>query len=392
MIGQSDYPQLYSELQRIVDGEAAVEGATCVLRVEVSALGYISRHASGGIIRTRDLPIKVAGHASIAVSEAGKRATPDTAFRTASVTKTFTAAVIVQLVAERKLALDDKMYQHLPREHADLVDKLHVLEGKSYGRDITVRHLLAHSSGLFDYAMSKGYGRTVLKDPGHVWTPRELLESSIIWGKPHFAPDLQRYAYSDTNYVLLGLIVEHLDGKPLHESYRARILDPLGMENTYLEGHEQHRGSPMSHPYQGDFDAAKLHGSTDWAGGGLVSTVDDLAIFVKALFAGSIVNEPFLSEMMDYKFRQLDESHSEPGFLGYGLGVHARLSAGIVLQGHRGYWGVLMLHSASRPDLGITITGTFNQTNRKTDPFADGIAAAIKKTLHEVGVNLSGNL
>ncbi len=270
--------------------------------------------------------------------------------------------MIVQLAAEGRLGFDDLMADHLPPHHADLVDRIHVLDGVSYGPSITVRQLLTHQAGLFDYASAAGFFGAIAADPSHVWTPREMLEGSITWGAPHSAPgEGYPYAYSDTGYVLLGLIVEHLDGRPLHESYRARILDPLGMDGTYLEGHEPHRGPEMSHPHEGDLDCSVIHGTADWAGGGLVSDVDEVARLVQALAAGAVVPRPWLDEMLEWRFRTLDPARHSPGYLGYGFGVEARDIDGILLRGHRGHWGAWMHVD---PVSGLTITGTINQAQR----------------------------
>lgn len=335
--------RLAQELQRLIDGEAeATQGAAALLRVE--APGFLWRGAAGG------------------VSRGGAPAEPLTPFRIASITKTFTAAVIVQLAAEGRLAFDDLMADHLPPGYDDLVGRLHVIDGVSYGPTITVRQLLTHQAGLFDYASADGFFGAIAADPSRAWTPREMLEGSIVWGAPHAPPgEGYPYNYSDTGYVLLGLIVEHLDGRPLHEAYRTRILDPLGMHRTYLEGHEEHRGGEMSHPYEGDLDCSVIHGTADWAGGGLVSDVDDIARFGQALARGEVVSGTWLDEMFEWRFRTLDPQRHSPGYLGYGFGVEARDIDGLLLRGHRGHWGAWMhVH----PETGLTVTGTINQAQR----------------------------
>ncbi len=347
-----------ARMQALVDAEAAVEGAACILRVELPRRGLVWQHVAGGI------------------SRGGEPAAVTTPFRIASITKPFTAAVVVQLVAEGRLALDDLMAAHLPDEYLDLVPRLHVIDGVSCGERITVRQLLTHASGLFDYAMSPSFGASIGADPGHVWTPREMLEGAIAWGAPHFPPgEGYGYAYSDTGYVLAGLIIEHLDRRPLHAAYRARILDPLGLANTYLEGFEPHRGCEMAHAHEGPFDAAPIHGSADWAGGGLVSDTKDLATFVQALLAGEVVAAPHLDEMLHWQFRTLDPALHTPGYVGYGLGVDARESNGFLLRGHRGHWGVLM---HCDPMSGLTITGTINQADRRPDALMHGATAAVR--------------
>ena len=337
--------ELRATLQALVEREAGItRGAAALLRVEVPAAGFVSEHAAGG------------------VSRGGAPATPDSTFRIASITKTFTSAVVCQLAAEGKLGFDDLLSQHLPPEHLDLVPRIHVLDGVSYGERLTLRHLLTHQAGLFDYAACGQFFGTIAADPSHVWTPREMLEGAIAWGQPHFPPgEGYGYAYSDTGYVLLGLVIEHLDGTPLHESYRRRILQPLGMHGTYLEGHEAHRGPEMTHPHEGDLDCAPIHGTADWAGGGLVGDTRELAVFARALAEGRVVPQPQLDEMFEWRFRTLDPARHSPGFIGYGFGVEARDIDGVLLRGHRGHWGAWM---HVNPSSGVTITGTVNDAQR----------------------------
>jgi len=129
--------RLAEEFQQLVHAEADVEGASSILRVEVPSEGAVWRHAAGGI--------SIGGHP----------AAPTSPFRIASITKTFTAAVVAQLAHEGRLGFDDLVAQHLPADHLDLLPRLHVFEGRSFGEAMTIRQLLTHSSGLFDYAMSE---------------------------------------------------------------------------------------------------------------------------------------------------------------------------------------------------------------------------------------------
>lgn len=348
---------LAGEFQRLIDTEAAIDDTACILRVEVPGVG-VWDHVAGGLVR------------------GGERALAATPFRIASITKTATAVVVTQLAAEGRLGLDDPFALHLPPDHLDLVDRVHVLDGVNAGPGITVRQLLTHASGLFDYAQSAGFYERIIADPGRPWTPREMVEGAMEWGTPHFAPGQgYGYAYSDTGYVLLGLIIEHLDARPLHDSYRARILDPLGMTNTYLEGFEEHRGLPMAHAHEGEFDVAPIHGSADWAGGGLVSDTADLATFATALVDGRLLDSVWLDELLHWRFRTLDPERHSPGYLGYGLGVEARLSNGFLLRGHRGHWGAWMHVD---PPTRLTITGTINQADRPPHPVVTGVTAALR--------------
>lgn len=351
--------EIARELQSLVDAESrATGGAAALLRVEVPDQNLVWRHSAGGI------------------SRGGESATPATPFRIASISKTFTAAVVVQLASEGRLAFDDLMVEHLPAEMHELVDRIHVLDGVSYGRSITVSQLLRHQAGLFDYASCRGFFEAILADPGRTWTPREMLEGAIAWGTPAAAPgEGYGYDYSDTGYVLLGLIIENLDGCALHESYRRRILDPLALHLTYLEGHEPHRGLELSHPHDGEFDCFPIHGTADWAGGGLVSDIDELARFAQALAAGDVVSGEWQEAMFAWQFRTLDPSRHSPGFVGYGFGVEAREIDGVLLRGHRGHWGAWMHVD---PVSGLTLTGTVNDAKR---PPHDIVIAATRAVL-----------
>ena len=350
-------PEVAREFRRLLADESGLVPGACILRVESPRDGMVFADAVG--------PLFVDGDA----------ATPATPFRVASITKTLTAAAIVQLAHEGALEFDAPMAGFLPDDHSDLVDRLHVLDGRAHGRAITIRQLLVHSSGLFDYASCDAFFGEIVADPGRAWTPRRMLEGAIAWGTPHFEPEGgYGYAYSDTGYVLLGLVIENLDRRPLHESYRARILDPLGMTGTYLEGFEEHRGSAMAHPFQDEFDTAPIHGSADWAGGGLVSTAEELSIFARALAEGRVVPRPLLDEMLAWEFRTLDPSRHSPGFVGYGMGVEARRLEGVELRGHRGHWGSWM---SVQPDTGLTITGTINQAARAPHTIFGGVVTAL---------------
>lgn len=350
---------LTAGLQELTEAEADIDGAACLLRVDLPSLGVVSRHVAG------------------LVSHDGGAATTSTPFRIASITKTFTAAVVAQLAVEGRIDVDDLLVDHLPAAYLDLVPRIHVLDGVSHGERITLRQLLTHSAGLFDYASSPAFFTAIAADPGHVWDPRQMLEGSIAWGSPHFAPGTgYGYAYSDTGYVLLGLVIENRDGRALHESYRARILGPLGLGAAYLEGFEAHRGPALAHPYQGGFDTFPIHGSADWAGGGLVCDVDDLAAFAQALVAGRLVDGAALDEMLEYRFRTLDPALHSPGFLGYGFGIEARQYDGFLLRGHRGHWGAWMHVD---PVSGLTITGTINQADRRPDRVVQGVTSMVRR-------------
>lgn len=341
-----------------------------VLRVELPDAG-IAHETAAGVVSREDSTPAVIGDA----------------FRIASVTKTFTAALMLQLFAEGRCAADDPAIAYLDGESAAILAGLHLFEGTSYGTSITLRQLLNHSSGLFDYATSSGFTDALMSDPGRPWRPQELLQGARKWGSPYFAPDGgYGYAYSDTGYVLLGLVIEQLDGRALHDSYRSRILDPAGMHNTYLEGYESHRGATLLHAFQGPIDVMPVHGSADWAGGGLVSTAADLARFGRALFEGALVGPSQLQEMQHYEFRTLDPSRHSPGFVGYSFGLEARTYGGRVFRGHRGHWGVIFHVD---PHSGLTVTGTIDQAAVRPDQLFSRAIDAVDSALLSAAPSLS---
>jgi D-alanyl-D-alanine carboxypeptidase len=226
-------------------------------------------------------------------------------FRIGSVTKTFVATVVLQLVGEGRVRLDDTVEEWLPG----------LVPG---GRRITVRHLLSHTSGLFDYVEDRRVFSPYAAEPGYAWDLRRLVEIGVAHPPP-FALG-RRYAYSSTNYLLLGLIVEAATGTPLAEQLRKRIFEPLGLGQTsfapglvsgpYVHGHSapSHRGVVTGPPV----DTSRRAASWLWAAGAIVSSADDVRRFFAALLAGGLLSPRLLREM---------ETLVPAGSLRYGLGL-----------------------------------------------------------------------
>ena len=183
-----------------------------------------------------------AGHAAF-----GARAAldPGAGFRIASVTKTFTAAAILRLVEQGRVGLDDPIAEHLAPATFDL------LRGGGYDADaIHVRHLLMHTSGLYDYASDPKFVAYVLTHGRHHWTRTEQVRFAITHGKPYAAPG-KEFHYSDTGYVLLGEILERATGRPLASAFRRLLgFEQLGLSHTYLESLEPRPPvRPRAHQY-----------------------------------------------------------------------------------------------------------------------------------------------
>src|SRR3954454_18031635 len=144
---------------------------------------------------------------------ASTQITPDDHFRIGSNTKTFTGTVILQLVDEGKLGLDDPVSKYQPEV--------------PNGENITIRQLLDMTSGLYNYSEDKDFNETLDTEPDKVWTPEEVVEIGFK-NEPYFAPG-EGFHYSNTNTVLLGMIVEQLTGKSLEQEFQERLFEPLGM-------------------------------------------------------------------------------------------------------------------------------------------------------------------
>jgi D-alanyl-D-alanine carboxypeptidase len=287
------------------------------------------------------------GAAGTFARDARKRLKASDGFRIASMSKTFTATLVMQLVEQGKLALSARLSEFLPRS---FVKRVHPRASA-----ITLYHLLNHTAGLWDFALSEPWGRELRSDPGKFRDPDDILE----WAVSHGAPvgDVgEKHVYSDTGYVILGHVLQRVTGKPYKTLCRRRIFAPLGMKQTWLEGHEEPL-TTLSHSYSGRWDGLQLNGSADWAAGGHVSTVDDLMTFVRGLFRDAkLVTQASIDQML---VSVPTENHR------YGLGVGIRTEAADgkprsaqAFWGHSGHWGSFMFYV---PGWRATIAGTVNR-------------------------------
>lgn len=247
---------------------------------------------------------------------------PADRFRIASLTKSYVAAVVLQLVAEKQLALDNSVEQRLP----GLVPN---------GGKITIRQLLNHTSGLFDFAADPRVLKPYLRGNfGFHWAPRKLVEIGVSH-KPLFAPGA-RFAYSNTDYIVLGLIVEAVTGKRLGIQLNGRIFRPLGLRATAFP-----TTPPIADPYAHGYYVFAKPPATDvsgvspfpWAAGAIVSNGVDVLSFYRALLAGHLLEPTLLNAMK----RTLPEGRKTdiPGSR-YGLGLeHFPTSCGKA-WGHNG--------------------------------------------------------
>ncbi|MEV0497491.1 serine hydrolase domain-containing protein [Streptomyces spectabilis] len=254
-------------------------------------------------------------------------------FRVGSITKTFVATVLLQLESEGRLDLDDTVEHHLPG----------LVRGNGNdGNKITVRQLLNHTSGLFDYLADPEYSRTYMEGDGYLKHRYDTLPPKkhvrvALSHQPLFEPGA-KHSYSNTNYVLAGLIVEKAGKRTYEKEVRDRIIEPLGLKHTSNPGDSIHLPRPSSRGYSKLFrsspdridDITEMNGSQGWADGDIISTAGDLNRFYSALLRGKLLPPKQLKAMKT--------TVAVPGSsTRYGLGIsRLRTGCGTALWGHGG--------------------------------------------------------
>lgn len=270
----------------------------------------------------------------------GDAVTKHSAFRIASSTKIFVSTIILQLQEEGKLSINDTIGKYLKDIDYLHFNNLHVKEGIKQSQYITIEQLLSHRSGLADIFTDREdeFFKLLFQNPNKDYTPQKIIELYYQFNlnnEPKFKPG-QGWHYSDINYLLLGLIIEQLDESKLAQSIRHRILEPLEMEHTFFEFYEDAiTANNNIHQYFGTINFSNLNTSFDWAGGGLVSTNSDLAIFIKALFNNELINDASLTNMIAVKNTKDNESR-------YGLGVYEFNINGNIYYGHFGFYNTFI--------------------------------------------------
>ncbi|GAA3861479.1 serine hydrolase domain-containing protein [Streptomyces sedi] len=247
---------------------------------------------------------------------------PDGHFRIGSVNKTLVATVVLQLAAEERLSLDDTAEEWLPG----------VVRGNGHdGRLMTVRQLLQHTAGVHDgdYPVRGGSAERYRESRHEVYTPEEIVAAAMR-GAPDFAPG-EGWSYSNTGYVLLGMVVERVTGRPWQDEVEARILRPLGMRDTTWPGDDPGLPEPHANGYTRFAPGEELVDTTELvdadASGGYVSTTADLDRFARALFDGTLLEEAERAELTGTVPVGEDDTPWEEA--GYGLGIFSRaLSCG----------------------------------------------------------------
>ncbi len=266
-----------------------------------------------------------AGKADIAV---GTPATPDTSYEIGSITKTFVSALVLQLAHEGKLSLEDTIGHWLP----DLRGDTNLAADK-----VTIRHLLSHTSGVADYADAVMTGTM---DPARTFAPAEVLDAV---GSPLFEPGTD-WSYSNSNYILAGMIAEKAGGSKLASLLHTRLLDPLGLSDIRFQLDDR-PAAPVAHGYDAVTTPGKRLDGWDGSGyipnrflasatgaaGCMTATASDLARWGAALYGGKVLDDASLTEMLD-----AERYENLPHRGNYGLGVAKMSTPDGTVVGHMG--------------------------------------------------------
>ena len=302
----------------------------------------------------------------------------DMLFAIGSITKNVVAALTLKLAEEGMLSLDDPLSKWLPRyPHVDST--------------ITIRQLLNHTSGIYMFWDNQEIWDDLKKDREKVWTPEEVL--SYI-KEPCFAPG-EGWRYSNTNYLLLAMIIEKATGSNLSTEFRKRFWQPLNIENAYLSIEEVIPDN-QAHVYGDNFnnDGSNLdltflprasHESITYGSAGLFMTAEDLAHWCNALFEGEVLHRESINEML--KFVDIGFG---PRKRGYGLGVELfrrRLSSGERAIGHSGANIGTSVYMVHLPEHHFTVVVMINDFNHEcSQAITKDLIANVLKELNVIGI------
>ncbi|CEM38519.1 unnamed protein product [Vitrella brassicaformis CCMP3155] len=320
--------------------------------------------------------------------------TPDMQFEIASIGKMFTAVVMMQLVDEGKVSLDDPITEYLVLGNISEVgvvgddpsvgegggfvipESLHRIGNTTYTANITVRMTLDHRSGVQNYWDLDTFLGDYEREADRYWLGAEtLIYPAEV--EAHFPPGTPgRYEYTDTAFMLAGLIIEKVEGKPLSQSYSERIFGPVGMNNTYSQYREDNPnpdGEVARYAIEGGLGLIDMRATprntAEWAGGAMASDASDLCAFLKALFSGRLMSPESLEAMTNF------EPTDEEG-VSYGLGINKRVYGAGSIIGHSGY-GRSFAYGI--PEYGLVMAGTLNNHENSDHLFQSSVLEVLNK-------------
>ncbi len=271
-----------------------------------------------------------------------------------STTKTFTAVTILLLQEEGLLNINDAIGNYLP-DYPDIDSA------------ITIRQLLQHTSGIYSYTDHPTFSNQIFSNPNYIWPPEEVIESFVL--APLFLPGTS-WSYSNTNYLLAGMIIEAVTNQSYYSAVRSRILNPLGLTHTFCFPQETLAG-PFADVWLDldgngtkevvqDFLPLTSYFSAAYSAGALVTTSEDLALFFKKLLNQEILQPATFNEM--FFLYPLEPS----GTFGYGLGIYNTQACGQMGWGHNGYI-IYQSDNITLPNEDYAISVLSNDGDNNTD-------------------------
>jgi len=307
---------------------AAASASVSGTRVMQDVARYVHKAGSPGYVARIDDGHRVAVTASgLADTATGRRIKGDDQFEIGSNTKTFTAVLALQQVDRGQLNLDTPVQKYLPGVVPN-------------GKNITVRMLLNHTSGLFSYTSDPGFFNELVNNPQRVWTERELL--AVAFKHPPTAAPGKSWSYSNTNYIVIGMILQKQTGKNMADLVEQRIVRPLHLTRSYYANpRATNTGPGYAHGYAVSFAKGKPTyadastypiGGAGGAAGAIISTTTDLSRFFSAVLRGKLFSQHQLTQMKTTV--ALPAQFPIKG--GYGLGLLKMDSACGTVWGHGG--------------------------------------------------------
>lgn len=248
---------------------------------------------------------------------------PSMLFGIGSITKTYTAAILLDLIEDGVLSLEDSLHQWIP--NFQYVDST-----------ITIRQILKHTSGIYNYTNNPGFFGAVISDPNYRWSPEEILTSYLF--APNFPPGAA-WDYSNTGFTIAGMIIKAATGMEVASYLHSNILGPQNILNTFIEAEDTLTGEVVHHWFDidGDGDLDDIHSwpreglySAAWTAGAIMATAEDVARWGHLLYSASILSQTAINEMTGFY-----PLNFHP-FTGYGLGTMRSSYAGKTLWGHNG--------------------------------------------------------
>ena len=304
---------------------------------------------------------------------------PDQPFRIASITKVFVAATVFRLVEEHRLRLFDPIAPHL-----SAATTASLRAGGYHPEQITAQQLLSHTSGLYDYASDPAFAAAILASPHKRWTRAEEINFAMTHGRPMGKPG-ERYAYSDTGYLILGESIENVTRQSLPHAVREQLnLMRLGLQSTYFESMEETPPGalPLAHQYLGATDTSGFDPSFDlYGGGGLISTTADLDRFFRALLQGRIFKHrsTLAAALMTVNAQHDVRDHLHANLLTtWHLGKR-------VCWAHLGFWGSEALYC---PDADVAVSFTLNQADPRNPAAMAELANALASVIEAQELDL----